>query len=96
MLLHYLSPCFLPATVSGAAVSAYKPQITWVDCAQNVPPPATFLVTDGVNMSALPETLHCGKLVVPMDYEKNIGMGNNITLGLAMYRPKNPKGVVFL
>ncbi|KAF2494345.1 alpha/beta-hydrolase [Lophium mytilinum] len=30
-----------------------------------------------------------------MDYSKPISVRNNITLGLAMYRPANPKGVIF-
>ena len=30
-----------------------------------------------------------------MDYDKEIGPDNNITLGLAMYRPQQPKGVIF-
>jgi hypothetical protein len=30
-----------------------------------------------------------------MDYDKPIGPKNNITLGLAMYRPEKPNGVLF-
>jgi hypothetical protein len=71
--------------------------INWVDCSQNVPEPATGLNISGVDLSALPSTLHCGRVDVPMDYSKPINAsGNNITLGLAMYRPPNPKGVIFL
>lgn len=70
-------------------------KINWVDCSKHVPEPATFLDTTGVNLSALPRTLHCGRLTVPMDYSKPISASNNITIGLAMYRPKNPKGVIF-
>ncbi len=70
-----------------------EPSIQWIDCRDQVP---FTLDTTDINMNALPDTLHCGSLIVPMDYSKSIGKDNNITLGLAMYRPKNPKGVVFL
>lgn len=66
--------------------------IKWVDCAQHVP---WTLNTTDIDLENLPSTLKCGRLVVPMDYEKPIGAKNNITLGLAMYRPRNPKGVIF-
>lgn len=75
------------------AISAQK--INWVDCSKHVPPPATFFNATGVDLKSLPPTLHCGRLEVPMDYSKPISASNNITLGLAMYRPKNPKGVIF-
>lgn len=88
--MRLLFVCRLLAT----AVSASS--INWVDCSQNVPSNATFLNTTGVNLSALPSTLHCGRIEVPMDYSKPISAENNITLGLAMYRPKNPRGVIFL
>lgn len=50
----------------------------------------------GVDLSDLPESLHCGRADVPMDYSKPMSRHNMITLGLAMYRPKNPKGVLFV
>ncbi|KAF2812960.1 alpha/beta-hydrolase [Mytilinidion resinicola] len=83
---------YLCAVLVGAASTHY---IDWVDCSKHVPPPATFLNTTNVNLSSLPQTLHCGRINVPMDYSKPIGVNNNITLGLAMYRPANPKGVIF-
>ncbi|KAF4628966.1 hypothetical protein G7Y89_g9180 [Cudoniella acicularis] len=49
-----------------------------------------------IDVTNLPSTLHCGQLDVPMDYSKPFGETNMITLGLAMYRPANPKGVLFL
>ena len=79
-----------------AALPAHTSNIEWVDCSKNVPAPATYLNTTGVNLSALPQTLHCGRMVVPMDYSRAISASNNITLGLAMYRPAKPKGVLFL
>ena len=90
-LAFILSPAF-PLV----AASTYSPNIAWVDCAKHVPIPATNLNVTGVNLSALPPTLHCGQLVVPVDYSKPISASNQITLGLAMYRPPNPKGVLFL
>jgi hypothetical protein len=82
--------CALCTTIISAT------SIDWIDCSQNVPPEATYLNVTGVDLTSLPSTLHCGNIVVPMDYSKTIGEGNNITLGLAMYRPKSPKGIIFL
>ena len=76
--------------------SALSPQkIQWVNCSEHVPNTDIALDLSGVNLSALPSTLQCGRLVVPMDYAKPISPTNNITLGLAMYRPQKPKGVIF-
>lgn len=74
------------------------PSIRWVDCAENVPGPSTTstLNISAIDLSNLPSTLHCGQLEVPMDYSKPMSELNMITLGLAMYRPTNPKGVLFL
>ncbi len=72
-----------------------QPAIDWVNCHHHVPPPL-FENFPNANVSVLPETLHCGQIVVPMDYAKPLSDTNNITLGLAMYRPRNPKGVLYL
>jgi hypothetical protein len=77
------------------ALPAQSNKIKWVDCSKHVPSPATGLLTAGLDLSNLPSTLHCGQVEVPMDYAKPISPSNNITLGLAMYRPTNPKGVLF-
>ncbi|KPM41125.1 hypothetical protein AK830_g5432 [Neonectria ditissima] len=50
----------------------------------------------GVDLSNLPEALYCGRLDVPMDYSKPKSPENMITLGLAMYRPHKPQGVLFV
>lgn len=71
-----------------------KPKIQWVDCAKHVP--ALFTEQNITLPSTLPSTLHCGLLVVPMDYSKKLSSSNNITLGFAMYRPKNPQGLLNL
>lgn len=78
-----------------AASIAARPAIEWVDCHQYVPSPL-FLNFPDANVSVVPPTLHCGQLVVPMNYAQPVSETNNITLGLAMYRPQNPKGVLFL
>jgi len=79
-----------------AAHAIYKPEINWVDCAKNVPDVASAFDTSALNLANLPSTLHCGQLDVPMDYSKPFGDTNQVTLGLAMYRPVKPKGVIFL
>jgi len=66
------------------------PAIVWVDCAQFVPQS-----TSTVDLQNLPSTLHCGRLDVPMDYSKPFSDDNKITLGVATYRPANPKGPLF-
>ena len=70
------------------------PEIDWVDCHNHVP--HTLLESfPGTHLTVLPSTLHCGRIVVPMNYDKPISSTNNITLGLAMYRPADPTGVIF-
>jgi len=65
--------------------------IKWVDCSLIVP---SLLEGTGGNLTDLPSMLRCGQLDVPMDYTKPISAIDTITLGLAMYRPANPKGVI--
>lgn len=85
------SPAQLATGNSSSAVET-KPKIQWVNCAEHVPAP---FVTQNITLpSTLPSTLHCGLLVVPMDYSKQLSSTNNITLGFAMYRPKNPQGLL--
>lgn len=75
------------------ARAACSKSIRWVDCREHVP---STLDLTGVNLSDLPPTLHCGQLDVPMDYSRPLSPNNRITLGLAMYRPAKPKGVLFV
>jgi len=70
------------------------PHIDWLDC-HNAVPPVLPLQFPTANISALPSTLHCGQIEVPMDYSRPISAENSITVGLAMYRPENPKGLLF-
>ncbi|KIY65828.1 alpha/beta-hydrolase [Cylindrobasidium torrendii FP15055 ss-10] len=64
--------------------------ITWVDCASNVPSP----LADTTLPDTLPATLACGRLDVPLDYSKDLADDNVITLGFSMYRPENPQGLL--
>lgn len=68
------------------------PSIHWINCSENVP---STLDTTGVNFLSLPSTLHCGQISVPLDYSKPLGVNNKVTLGMAMYRPEKPQGVIF-
>ncbi|KAF7965755.1 hypothetical protein HWV62_42002 [Athelia sp. TMB] len=72
------------------ALASVKPVIQWVNCAEHVPIPL-----QGTSLpNPLPSTLHCGLLDVPMDHSKPISSSNNITIGFAMHRPKNPQGLL--
>ncbi|KZP21575.1 alpha/beta-hydrolase [Athelia psychrophila] len=65
-------------------------KIQWVNCTTHIPEPL-----QGITLpTPLPTNLHCGLLTVPMDYSKSISSSNNITLGFAMRRPKNPVGLL--
>ncbi|KAI1617240.1 hypothetical protein EDD36DRAFT_484980 [Exophiala viscosa] len=95
ILSYYIAVCVsLGGIVLGAALPSNQ-TIRWVDCSKHVPDTDIALNLTGIDLSALPSTLHCGQLEVPMDYSRPISSTNNITLGLAMYRPKEPKGVIF-
>lgn len=86
-ILHVITAAILIAKVASSSIE-------WVNCHNNVPL-ALSQTFPGANITTLPPTLHCGQIVVPMDYDKPIGPKNNITLGLAMYRPEKPNGVLF-
>jgi hypothetical protein len=69
--------------------------IRWVDCSNQIPDvPGALDLTD-VDLRKLPPTLHCGRLEVPMDYDRPLQAGNMIEIGIAMHRPSEPKGVIF-
>jgi hypothetical protein len=76
-----------------AAAPTHQSAIRWFDCRDQLPQSVPL---EGVDLTNLPEALKCGRIDVPMDYKRPMGSHNNITLGLAMYRPRNPKGVIFL
>lgn len=88
--------CILLAGCAASSIIVSAQAIDWVDCSRNVPDPSTYLNVTGVDLNALPKTLHCGRITVPMDYSEPRGPTNNITLGMAMYRPEKPKGLIFL
>ncbi|KAK5047507.1 hypothetical protein LTR84_006604 [Exophiala bonariae] len=75
-------------------IAAATPEIHWVDCKDHVPPSDVFDPA-GIDLENLPPTLMCGRIAVPMDYSQPLDGSNNITLGLAMHRPSNPKGIIF-
>lgn len=76
-------------------LSSAASTIQWVDCYNHLPlsQNVSGLLS---NTPTLPLNLHCGRIVVPMNYGEPIGPRNNITLGLAMVRPQQPKGAIFL
>ncbi|KAI0855530.1 hypothetical protein F4860DRAFT_31951 [Xylaria cubensis] len=84
---------FLPFVSLARAVRSQSHHIQWVNCHEHVP--STLAVNDTA-LVKLPDTLHCGQLSVPMDYGLPFGPDNSITLGLAMHRPRNPKGAIFV
>jgi hypothetical protein len=93
---------FLAAIASAVTVDGKKvdTHIQWIDCAQNVPLPLQqqFNVTtwNDTNLPALPTTLKCGRLSVPLDHSYPISLNNTISLGFAMYRPKGAKTLLNL
>ncbi|KAK5699834.1 hypothetical protein LTR97_005965 [Elasticomyces elasticus] len=92
--MHTIPALFLTASAFAATLAKAIPHIDWVDCSQNVPAVLSSQWPDA-NLSALPDTLHCGQMLVPMRYDRPIDIDNNITINLAMFRPKKPKGVLF-
>ncbi|KAJ7635317.1 hypothetical protein FB45DRAFT_911269 [Roridomyces roridus] len=71
--------------------------IRWVDCHENVPQPlqSTLNVTGTSFAGTLPKTLFCGEIDVPMDYTRPFDSAtNNITVGFAMNRPRDPAGLL--
>lgn len=92
--LRIISLTSLPVLLAASLPSCESPSIQWVDCAQNVP---IYFTLAGITVPTtnLPSTLKCGELVVPMNYDEPISDENNITLSIAMYRPPEPKGVLF-
>ncbi|KAJ7676684.1 hypothetical protein DFH06DRAFT_612669 [Mycena polygramma] len=75
--------------------------IRWVDCHNKLPDelaPALNL-TGTTFPGPIPSNLFCGEIDIPMDYTKPFNAAtNNITIGLAMNRPPNPKrssGLIF-
>ncbi|KIY64817.1 hypothetical protein CYLTODRAFT_456861 [Cylindrobasidium torrendii FP15055 ss-10] len=70
MTLHSLSAIALVALASAADIS-------WVDCAENVPSSLAGTTLP----DTLPATLACGRLDVPLDHSKDLSDDNVITLG---------------
>jgi hypothetical protein len=70
--------------------------LRWVDCTTHVPQPIQMALNITTFSGPLPPTLFCGEMDVPMDYSKPIAADNQITVGFAMNRPKNPAGLLIL
>ncbi|KAJ7932817.1 Alpha/Beta hydrolase protein [Mycena leptocephala] len=68
--------------------------LRWVDCTTHVPQPIQMALNITTFSGPLPPTLFCGEMDVPMDYSKPIAADNQITVGFAMNRPKNPAGLL--
>ncbi|KAJ7684238.1 Alpha/Beta hydrolase protein [Mycena polygramma] len=69
--------------------------LRWVDCSTHVPQPIQLALNITTTFPGpLPATLFCGEMDVPMDYAKPIAADNQITVGFAMNRPKNPAGLL--
>src|ERR1700761_8975321 len=81
--------------LASSSPSSSSLAIQWINCSTSIPQPLledpTFTIP-----AVLPSTLKCGRLNVPMDYTKPIAKDNQITLGFAMNRPKNPQGLLNL
>ena len=91
-----ISLLLLTESVIAASLAHSLPRIDWVDCQNNVPTVLSQIVPNNTfSTSSLPSTLHCGHTDVPVDYASTTGDGEKITLGLAMHRPKDPKGLLF-
>ncbi|KAI1737678.1 hypothetical protein F4680DRAFT_467959 [Xylaria scruposa] len=67
--------------------------VEWLDCHDHIPSTLALTSTELMN---LPKTLQCGRISLPMDYNRPYGYENNITIGLAMHRPHDPKGAIFV
>lgn len=77
-------------------------EVQWVNCSLNVPEPlqsalniTTWDTNSNPDLPPLPSSLLCGRLDVPMDYAQPFSETNQITVGFAVYRPADPKGVIF-
>ncbi|KAJ7142072.1 Alpha/Beta hydrolase protein [Mycena crocata] len=98
LLFHFTLFCFSSAAYipRDAYVARQDQALRWVDCATHVPQPvqAALNLTTPTFPGALPPTLFCGEMDVPMDYAKPRAPDNQITVGFAMNRPKNPAGLL--
>lgn len=77
-------------------------EVQWVNCSLNVPEPLQLALNitswdtnNYPDLPLLPSSLLCGRLDVSMDYTQPFNETNQITVGFAVYRPSDPKGVIF-
>ncbi|KAI0466534.1 hypothetical protein F4859DRAFT_518993 [Xylaria cf. heliscus] len=86
--LFYIFSAFIVWQIQG-----YVNHIEWLDCRDHVPSTLTLTSKD---LMDLPKTLRCGRISVPMDYSRPHDYENNITIGIAMHRPQDSKGAIFV
>jgi hypothetical protein len=84
-LLAWLVAAVLAYSSAALQVIERPHYIQWVDCALDVP--------QHLQATALPRTLHCGRLDVPMDYAEPLAANNIVSLGFSMHRPNKPQGL---
>jgi hypothetical protein len=89
----FFTVVWLRLTASAQLDASQENSIRWVNCSENVP---STLDRTGLDLANLPPELHCGQISVPMDYARPQGPNNTITLNLAMIRPYDPNGVLFV
>ncbi|KAH8813875.1 hypothetical protein DL96DRAFT_506221 [Flagelloscypha sp. PMI_526] len=82
-----------------ASHEGYSTGIQWIDCTQNVPAPIqsalNITIWDNSTLGPLPPTLTCGRLDVPLDYDKPLSNSNKITIAFSLYTPVTPVGTIF-
>lgn len=79
----------LTAASSGKFKQTRRPFINWVNCKDFLPTSLAGALSNAT-LDALPSTLHCGRIEVPVDYSEPLCVTNNI----ARYTPDNPRSTV--
>lgn len=91
-----LAASLLPLALAARLPRAYTPKVTYHNCSETVPPSLAPLLTPEV-LANLPDTLKCGSVDVPMDWEKAYSPATNkVTIGFTSYTPVNHSRSVFL
>ncbi|KAH8798718.1 Alpha/Beta hydrolase protein [Flagelloscypha sp. PMI_526] len=89
----------LALVTHAAPQPAGSTELHWVDCTKNIPAPVQSALNitewDNTTLGALPDTLTCGRIDVPLDYTQPFSDSNKITVGFSLYTPKNPVSTIF-
>ncbi|KAH8823335.1 hypothetical protein DL96DRAFT_1617268 [Flagelloscypha sp. PMI_526] len=75
--------------------SLHLQPIRWLNCSTNVPAPIQSSLNITNWEGPLPDTLKCGRLDVPIDYEKPFEDENRISVAFSLYTPENSRGTIF-